>query len=265
MKSLRIRSNSLFGSCPEIYKKRVARWKFNKELNNYDFLIVDDKDGRLAMCPLRSGARATIYEPNSIYLYGGKINTPIKNLENNEIVFKQKTSLGLQDRINLEFLEEGAELNNKCFYDSELEKEYGYVAASKSLNRDENKHLSMDTKINKLKRAVKSGGYLYIEYYIALDNDDYNLYPKNQFLRYGEMKDYFNDEDWTIISIEEKATTEDITQMNIEPKKIIFGIVEARRKKEFSERKPRKICSVRAIQRPRVKKVRNYVINGVIR
>ena len=265
MKSLRNRSNSIFGKCPEIYKKRVSHWKNRKEFDKYDFLVIDDRDGRLGMCPLRSGAKVTIYEPNSIYLYGGKINTPIRNLESNEIIYKPKTSLGLEDRINLEFLEGNVNLHNENFYESEINHKYGYVATSKSLDREENKLIPMADKINKLKDAVESGGYLYVEYYIALDSDDYNLYPQNQYLRYGEMKNYFSDENWTILSIEEYPTTEDITKMNLESKKIIFGKIDVRKKGEHVKRKPRKINNIRAIKNPRNKKVRNYIINGVLR
>lgn len=265
MKSLRIRSNSLFGNCPEIYRKRVAHWKNRNEYKGYDFLVVDDKDGRLCMCPLRSGREVTVYEPNEIYLYGGKQKVPIKNLENNEIVFKDKTTMGLQDRLNLEFLENNAVIYNENFYEAHLDNKYGFVAASKSLDRIENKNISMSDKIEKLKDVVQPGGYLYIEYYIALDENDYESYPENQYMRYGEMEKFFKNEDWSILSIQEKPTTEDITKMNPESKKIIFGIIDARRKKENNIRKPRMIHKLNTNIPSRVKKVRNYVINGVVR
>ena len=272
MKSLRIRSYSVFGACPEIYRKRVAHWKHNKELYNHEFLVVDDKDGRLGMCPLRLGVSTTIYEPSHILMYGGKLITPIKNLENNDIVYKEKTTLGLIDRIQLEFLEENADLHNENFYESNNDKKFGYVAACRSFDRDENKDIPIKDKIEKLKKSVKDGGYLYIEYYISLDDNDLEKYPLNSFLRYGEMKEYFNSNDWIVISISEEATQEEINVMNLESKPIILGRIEVRRKKEkirseYNKRKPRKItelnkCGVVQINR---RKVRSYSINGVIR
>ena len=57
----------------------------------------------------------------------------------------------------------------------------------------------MDYKINKIKSNVALGGYIYIEYYLAIDEKDYKKYPSNQYLRYGEIEKYFPKEEWTIL------------------------------------------------------------------
>ena len=265
MKSLKEKSISLFGSCPEIYRRRLAHWKFRDEIDNNNFLVIDDKDGRLALCPLRYGKRVKIYEPDAKYLDGGKFNVPMKDFDTGRYVYKEKTCIGLRDRLNMEFLENLADIKNENFYSSDLAEKYSCVAVSKSLDREENKNYTMEYKIEKLKSLVKDGGYLYIEYYIALDSNDEFKYPKNQYLRYGEMKNYFDSDEWNILSLEEKSTREDITKMNIDNKPIIFGIIDVRKRTQKEIKKLRKINNILPIRNYREKKVRNYVINGVLR
>lgn len=262
MKSLKSKTTSIFGKCPEIYKKRVIHWKNRRKLEYRNFLVVDDKDGYLGMCPLRANMNVTVYEQDKNLLYGGKYLFPFKNPNTDEIVYKEKTMLGFQDRINIEFLESNVELLNKNFYESNIDKKYDYVATSRGLSIDKN--ISMEDKINKLKSCVKDNGYLYIEYYIALDSDDYDAYPKNQYLRLGEMKNYFNEDEWHIIVNTEIATYEKINQINIESKKIILGTIDARKCDDKTIRRYRKINDITPIT-PKIKKLRNYSINGVIR
>ena len=45
-------------------------------------------------------------------------------------------------------------------------------------------------------------GYLYIDYMMAIDENDYETYPQEKFYRKGEIKNYFNS-DWEIISYKE--------------------------------------------------------------
>lgn len=49
----------------------------------------------------------------------------------------------------------------------------------------------MDFKINKLKNAADDKGYIYIEYYLAMDEDDIINYPLNRFLRKMKLKNIF--------------------------------------------------------------------------
>ena len=62
MESLKNKTTSIFGKCPEIFKRRVGHWKSRRSLDECDFLVVDDKDGYLGMCPLRSNMNVTVYE-----------------------------------------------------------------------------------------------------------------------------------------------------------------------------------------------------------
>lgn len=278
MKSLKEKTTSLFGSCPDIFRKRLAHWKYRDEIDKNNFLIIDDKDGRLALCPLRYGKRVTIYESNAKYLDGGKFNIPMMDVTTNEYVYKEKTCIGLRDRLNIEFLENLADIKNENFYSSDINDKYTCIAVSKSLDREENKNFTMEYKINKLKNLVKDGGYLYIEYYIALDNDEIR-YPKNQYLRYGEMEKYFDPTEWNILSLEEISTKEALTKTNVEEKPIIFGIIDVRKKFEkeikkikkkqekniLSQSESRSLSNITPIRNYRERKVRNYVINGVLR
>ena len=265
MESLKNKTTSIFGKCPEIFKRRVGHWKSRRSLDECDFLVVDDKDGYLGMCPLRSNMNVTVYENDKNLLYGGKYLYPFKNPHNDEIVYKEKTILGFEDRINIEFLDAHAKLINENFYKSNINEKYSYVATTRGLNLEQNIDISMIDKINKLKSCVKDDGYLYIEYYIALDSDDYETYPKNQYLRYGEMKEYFNGNEWDILFNTEKATTESINQINKERKEIILGIIDVRKQKKRVPKKRRNINNIVPIQLSNGKKVRNYTINGVFR
>ena len=62
--------------------------------------------------------------------------------------------------------------------------------------------LKIKDKINKLQSVVKTNGLLYVDYMMAIEEDDYENYPKEKFFRKGEIKNYF-DSNWRIISIVE--------------------------------------------------------------
>lgn len=62
----------------------------------------------------------------------------------------------------------------------------------------------MSRKVRKLLSAVKVNGYIYIFYHLAIDEDNYEKYSKEQYLRSGEMKKYFDIDNWEIITIIER-------------------------------------------------------------
>ena len=76
MKSL-VETNSIFGNCPEMFKRRVNRWKNRNKFYDEEFLIVDDKDGKIILSAkpeLNPGI-------DRFYLYACKdnINTLLSN------------------------------------------------------------------------------------------------------------------------------------------------------------------------------------------
>ena len=105
MRLLPNRTNSLFGNIPEIYRKKVMKWQTRKIYKESRFLIIDDKDGHLGMCPLRVNIPIDVYEPNKEYLFGGKTEIPINIPDTNQFMFIERNILGFRDRISNELLE----------------------------------------------------------------------------------------------------------------------------------------------------------------
>lgn len=112
---------------------------------------------------------------NKVFLEGGKIDNFTTN--------------GFYNIVNDE------ELNDFVFY-------------HESLHLNNNKDIPMKTKIRKLLSSVKNDGYIYISYYLAKDNEDNIKYPKEQYLRSFEMKQYFDSNNWDIIYSFEGRTKE---------------------------------------------------------
>lgn len=79
---MKVLSKSLFGNVDKLYAKRLFKHYATKKINNWNFLLVDDKDGYLGMYPLSYGGNLTVYEPNKKFLYGGLVSVPIKMKKN---------------------------------------------------------------------------------------------------------------------------------------------------------------------------------------
>jgi len=258
----RLDTKSIFGYVPEIYFGRVRNWKKRENKDKNNFLHVDDTDGHLALYSLTYGMDVTVYEPNKSLLYGGKIEYPVLIPNSEDYVFIKKTVEGLEDRAKMIFGEKKLKLYNKNFYKSNCNEKYIYVTACRSLNREENKDVSMEDKINKLKKAVDFDGYLYIEYYIANKSDDYELYPSNSYLRENELESYFDKVEWTIITNNINIEKDLITPFNKENKDVVIGYFVARRR-PTPVVKEHKI-KFEYVDNKRVLLQRNYTINGVV-
>ena len=265
MKSI-VNTKSLFGVCPTIFSKRVTRWRNNKKNLDSKVLIVDDKDGYLALYSLRSNIDTTVYEPDDIFINGGKKNVPINIPNTTYYTFINRTIIGLVDRANTEFVIDKLNIINRNFYEIDNTFKYNYVTACKSLDRKCNEHFSMEEKINKLKNAVALGGYLDIEYYIALEKNNYRKYPKSRFFRESEIEKYFDNKDWTILSNEIKIVEDNISPLS-EEKIAIVGYLDVLRKTAPKPRKKRTLSYKRIDYETNkeVTCVKNYIINGVVR
>lgn len=177
-------SKGVFGICPKtcygyMYKLESL---FNRKL---DILIPDSMDGYTAITFLRYGHHIDCYEKNNILLNGGIIDSFYT------IGFKQKVlNEKLQDLVNL---------YKDNYYETKVEKQYDFVYSYRSLHLEQNKHIPLKKKIRKLLSSVKTGGYVYIFYYMANDTDDYMKYSLNQYFIPYEMKSYFDLNDWEII------------------------------------------------------------------
>lgn len=115
-----------------------------------------------------------------------------------------KETSGLYKRI------EDYNFNNKVsiktcnFYKVKESKKYDFVLCDRTLQSNRNKDISLKKKVRKLMSSVKEGGYLYIYYYLAIDEKDYVTYPSNQYFRKNEMQKIFDLEDWEIVYICER-------------------------------------------------------------
>ena len=169
---------------------KLLNAKYN---NNYRVLVVDDKDGLHTIPFANHGAKVVMYEPNSIYINGGEIDSvkisPISN---------RKGYRTEQSKIQIE---------NKNFYEIKVEEKYEFVYCYRSLHEKHNKNIPMKRKIRKLLSSVKEGGYIYIFYHLAKKDNDISNYPRNQYLRKNEMISYFNPKIWNIVSIIENEKT----------------------------------------------------------
>lgn len=171
---------------------KLLNEKYN---NNFKTLVVDDKDGLHSIPFANHGSKVVMYEPNEVYINGGIIDdiniTPITNRK----YFKENKSK--------------IEIRNENFYESKVEDKYEFVYCYRSLHEKHNKKIPMKRKIRKLLSSVKDGGYIYIFYHIAKNEKDISNFPRNQYLRNGEMKTYFNPKLWDVITL-----IEDITPTN---------------------------------------------------
>lgn len=266
MRILPNRTTSLFGNMPYIYQKKVNKWSSKKITEKTKFLIVDDKDGQLGMCPLRRNIPIVVYEPDKVFLDGGKTEVPLNIPNTSEFIFAKRNILGFKDRVTTEMLMTKCNLINKNYYNFTDEDKYEYVAACHSIDRDSNIEFSMEYKINKLKSNVADNGYLYLEYNIALKEDDYETYPANLYLRNNEILKYFDTNEWTIITNEIAILKSEYTPLNKNRKDVIVGFLDVKKtptpkKKEikhkqnytFYDTKKEKIVN------------HSYVINGVLR
>lgn len=265
MRLLPNRTNSLFGNIPEIYRKKVMKWQTRKIYKESRFLIIDDKDGHLGMCPLRVNIPIDVYEPNKEYLFGGKTEIPINIPDTNQFMFIERNILGFKDRISNELLECECQLYNLNYYEVKNNCLYDYVAACRSLDRKENKRFDMDYKINKIKSNVALGGYIYLEYYLAIDEKDYKKYPSNQYLRYGEIEKYFPKEEWTILYNEVEIIKDDYTPLNRNNEMVAIGYLDVRKIPTPTSKTKKEYKTY--VNYNNEKKIVNhsYTINGVVR
>lgn len=138
--------------------------------------------------------KVVMYEPNEIYIKGGVIDS--------------FNILPIPYRKNYNKVKDKIEVKNKNFYESIIEEKYDFVYCYRSSHEKHNKKIPMKTNIRKLLSSVKDDGYIYIFYHMAKNENVISNFSKNQYLRTGELINYFNPDVWDVISIiEEKSNT----------------------------------------------------------
>ena len=212
-----VKTKSIFGeTAQQLYDYSNF---FNKIYNkNYSCLFVNANDGQNALLFARKGNAVDCYEDNSILLYGGKID----NYE----------TVGLYQRIKDYKTYKNTNVFKENFYKTKCVKKYDFVCSYRTLHLDDNSNISMKKKVRKLMSAVKEGGYLYIYYYLSIsDNND--EYPNSQYLENGEIKKFFDLNDWEIIYIceREKSTLHNAHPFNPKDHEHKIGYLLAQKKR----------------------------------
>lgn len=177
-------NKSIYNDTPKtllIYEEKL-RNEFN---GPFSVLIPNCMDGFSVLPLVRRNHIVDCYETNDIFLNGGN--------------YDEFYTRGLLNKIKDENLQDKTNLIKKNFYENRIEKQYNFVYSYRSLHLSENSHIDMRKKVKKLQSSVKDGGYIYIFYYIADDEKNYNLYPSNSYFRTYEMKEMFDKNYWEII------------------------------------------------------------------
>ena len=177
-------TGSVFGN---VQRTSYEYMKMLKEkFDTANVLVVDDSDGHHALSFAKHGSNVTIFEPDPLYINGGTIDS--------------FDVIGLNSRLEYESLD-NLTVNNTNYYENNISRKYDFIYCYRSLNRESNKHISIEKKMKKLLSSVKENGYIYIFYHIAKNEKDLITYPKNRYFRKNEMVKYFNRENWEIINI----------------------------------------------------------------
>lgn len=206
-----MRTRSIWGTPPKrIYKLLKIIEQIQKK--NKKICIVGCSDGKFLMPFARNKIFSVGYDIDEIALYGGNKDFPIKvqnvkylynkNFKSEKFPLETKHILGINERLKIEGLEKFADIKLLDFYRNTPKEKFDLVFTSCSLHYSKNAYCSLEEKVKKLQSIVDKDGYLYIDYMMAIDENDFDKYPSTKFFRKREILNYFGD-DFKIISIKE--------------------------------------------------------------
>lgn len=206
-----MKTKSIWGNPPKRLYKLINLAK-ESHGNNFTSCIVGCSDGKFLMPFARQNLKVTGYDIDDVALNGGTKLFPIikeKKIYKYSPDFVSKTFeleerkvYGIIDRIKMENLEDYAVIEKRDFYKNTPSKTFDVVFTSCSIHYSVNKEVSLEDKTKKLQSIVSKGGYLYMDYMMAIDEDDYENYPECKFYRKDEILKFFGKE-WEIISFRE--------------------------------------------------------------
>ena len=206
-----MKTKSIWGNPPKrLYNLiNISKKEFK---NNVNACIVGCSDGKFLLPFARMGIKVTGYDIDDIALYGGVKAFPIvkekvkykytPNFKSKEYITEEKQVLGIINRLKQENVLKYATIEKRDFYKNLPKEKYNLVFTSCSLHYSANKDFSLENKTKKLQNIVSDGGFLYIDYMMAIEEDDYVTYPSSKFYRKNEILKYF-DNNWEIISFRE--------------------------------------------------------------
>ena len=174
--------------------------------------IVGCSDGKFLMPFARKNINVVGYDVDDVALYGGEKDFPIRNTKekykyskdfvSKEYTLETRKVMGTLERLKIEELESFATVEKRDFYKNTPNEKFELVFTSCSQHYSLNQDYTLEEKTKKLQSIVKNGGYIYLDYMMAIDEQDYEKYPSSKFYRKGEIRNYF-DESWEIISLTE--------------------------------------------------------------
>lgn len=206
-----MKTKSIWGNPPtRLYKLlNIAQKDWGK---NFTACIVGCSDGKFLMPFARQKIKVTGYDIDDIALYGGTKEFPIiknktkhpysTNFKSKEFKLETKRVLGVTERLKIEKIDKYAKIEKRDFYRNPPKEKFNVVFTSCSLHYSVNKEFSLADKTKQLQSIVLPKGYLYMDYMMAIDENDYENYPASKFYRKDEILNYF-DKDWEIISFKE--------------------------------------------------------------
>lgn len=206
-----MKTKSIWGMPPKrLYKLiKIAEKDFGR---NFEACIVGCSDGKFLMPFARKKIKVVGYDIDNIALYGGTKIFPIvdkkvkyeysKNFVSKQYELEERRVYGITERLEIEGLTKYAKIEKRDFYKNVPNKKYDVVFTSCSLHYSVNKDFTLEEKTKKLQSIVSKDGYLYMDYMMAIDENDYDNYPEYKFYRKDEILNYFDD-NWEIISFKE--------------------------------------------------------------
>ena len=194
-----MKTKSIWGNPPtriyKLIKLADKNWK-----KNYNVCIVGCSDGKFLLPFARNKINVTGYDIDKIDLYGGVKEFPIrpgnpkfeysKEFVSPKYELKPVDVLGVIKRIEIEGLQKYAHIEERNFYQNPPKEKFNVVFTSCSLHYTINNVYTLKEKIDKLKNIVKKDGILYIDYMMALEEEDYEKYPEYKFFRNGQGKEF---------------------------------------------------------------------------
>lgn len=206
-----MKTKSIWGKPPTRLYKLINLGK-KQWRNDFNACIVGCSDGKFLMPFARTGINVTGYDIDDIALYGGNKVFPIVNKKKNykyrknfiskEYPLEERRVLGITERVEIENVSKYVTIEKRDFYKNVPNKKFDIVFTSCSLHYSINKNFSLEDKTQMLQSIVAKDGYLYMDYMMAIDENDYINYPSNKFYRKAEITNYFDD-NWEIISLKE--------------------------------------------------------------
>ena len=206
-----MKTKSIWGNPPtRLYNLiKIAENNWHKD---FTACVVGCSDGKFLMPFARKGIHVTGYDIDEIALYGGSKLFPIvrkkvkykysKDFKSKDYKLEERKVVGILDRLKEESLQNFAKIERRDFYKDVPMEKFNVVFTSCSLHYSVNKDFSLEDKMSKLQSIVLPNGYLYVDYMMAIDEEDYGLYPNSKFFRKREILNYFDDS-WKIISLKE--------------------------------------------------------------